>query len=464
MSSSSSASEVRTRFAPSPTGRLHAGGARIALLNFLLARAAGGAFLLRWEDTDARRADARFEAAIRRDLAWLGISWDAETRQSEARAHHERALHALAARGLAYRCFCPEEALARERARARAAGRPPRYSGCCRGLAPEEAARRARGAPCVWRLAARAETGEIVVRDLLRGEVRFARRDLDDPVLVRADGGFTFLLPNAVDDAREGVTHVVRGDDHLTNAAYQVLMLEALGLPVPRHAHVGLLVDAKGRKLSKRSGDADIGALREAGWEPEAVAVLLARLGHPNLPDDALDLDALARAFRPERLSTAPARWDPAQLAALNVRVLRALPPEALAARIRPWLPPAARARARAIADLVRENLARAADVRKYPRIWDETAPASEDARGVLCENPWVFEHLPENGEDFQAYRKRLERATGRRGRALMPALRAAMLGRTDGPPLAALFAFWGAEGARARMIASKKELAACPG
>ncbi len=439
------------------------GGARIALLNFLLARAEGGAFLLRWEDTDPRRSRPEYEAAIRRDLAWLGISWDEETRQSAARARHEEALRKLAAKGLAYRCFCTEEELARARARMKAQGRAPRYSGRCRRLAPEEAARRAAHEPFVWRLAARSKEGEIVVEDLLRGAVRFARRDLDDPVLVRTDGSFTFLLPNAVDDAHEGITHAIRGDDHLTNAAYQTLILQALDMPAPRYAHVGLLVDEQGRKLSKRTGDVRLEDLRRAGWEPEAVALLLVRLGHPNLPEDALDLDAAARAFDPARLSTAPARWDPAQLAPLNARVLHALSLPELARRIRAWLPSEAQPQAEAIAEILRENLQKAEDVQKYARIWNETASITPDAREVLCENTWIFEHLPEENEDFDTYKKRLQQAVGKRGRALLLPLRAALLGRLDGPPLAVLFAFWGAKGARARMLAAQKELAACP-
>ncbi|RMH59588.1 MAG: glutamate--tRNA ligase, partial [Zetaproteobacteria bacterium] len=219
-----------TRFAPSPTGYLHLGNLRTALLNWLFARKHGGRFLLRFEDTDAERCEKRFVEAIVEDLRWLGLNWDGEALfQSAHAAQHERALAALAERGLAYRCFCTEQQLALDRKLARARGLPPRYAGRCRRLAADVAAGRAEREAFVWRLRVHGEEGSVIVPDLLRGEVRFARRDLDDPVVKRSDGSFTFLLPNAIDDALDGITHVLRGDDHLTNSAYQVWLLEALG-------------------------------------------------------------------------------------------------------------------------------------------------------------------------------------------------------------------------------------------
>ncbi|MDQ7011982.1 MAG: glutamate--tRNA ligase, partial [Mariprofundaceae bacterium] len=267
-------SGVVTRFAPSPTGMLHLGNVRTALLNWLYARKHGGSFRLRFEDTDRDRSEATFIQAIQDDLSWLGLCWDGDVLFQSAHAgKHAAALEQLAGDGLAYRCFCTEKQLMLDRKLATSRGLPPRYAGRCRALSAAEAKRRAEEEPFVWRLAIQQQEGDeaVVVRDVLRGDVRFFRRDLDDPVIVRSDGTFTFLLPNAVDDAADGITHVLRGDDHLTNSAYQVWLLEQLGYMPPVYLHHGLLLGEDGAKLSKRSGSHSIAELRGKGLLPTAL-------------------------------------------------------------------------------------------------------------------------------------------------------------------------------------------------
>ncbi|HTQ35749.1 MAG TPA: tRNA glutamyl-Q(34) synthetase GluQRS, partial [Steroidobacteraceae bacterium] len=244
-----------TRFAPSPTGELHLGNARTALFNALLAAHGGGRFLLRIEDTDAARSRPEHAAQLMHDLAWLGLSWAGEPlHQSTRSVIYEAQLEKLTAAGLTYPCFCTPAELAVARAAQLAAGRPPRYSGRCRALAPPEArARLAAGAPATLRFKV-PEQGEVAFEDLVYGPKRFACADLGDFVLRRADGSAAFFFSNAVDDALSGVTQLLRGDDHFSNTPRQLLILRALELPAPRYGHVALLTGADGAPLSKRNG------------------------------------------------------------------------------------------------------------------------------------------------------------------------------------------------------------------
>ncbi len=448
-----------TRFAPSPTGLLHLGGVRTALLNWLYARKYGGRFLLRFEDTDKTRSSVDFADAIMQDLRWLGLGWDGDPgSQSGHGKRYSTALAKLAERGLAYRCFCTAERLSLDRSLAAARGRPPRYGGHCRGLSGTESWRRAENEPFVWRLALRAASGEILVRDLLRGVVRFPRVDLDDVVIVRSDGSFTFLLPNAVDDAMDGITHVLRGDDHLTNTACQVWLLEALGHVPPAYLHHGLLLDKDGAKLSKRSGGHDVRSLRAAGLLPEALIQSMARLGHPNLPDSVLDLTALAAAFEPERLSTAAVRWADDDMWRWHARLLHEMPASRLAAFIAPLFPAADRARLEAFAGLVRANLRKVEDANAYARLLDVHAGLSAEADAVIREAGADFFTTAlvawqrEGNGDWRNWSGRLKAESARRGRALFLPLRAALTGAMHGPEMARVVAFLGQSGVRQRL------------
>ena len=313
-----------TRFAPSPTGELHPGNVRTALFNWLLARAGGGRFLLRIEDTDRERSEARFARQLIEDLHWLGLEWDegperegaaGPCRQSEREALYRPLFERLEAADLAYPCFCTPEELARVRSAQMAAGRPPRYPGTCARLGPEARARRlAEGHRPTLRF--RVPAGrEIRFEDLVRGPQAVACDDIGDFVIRRADGSAAFFFSNAVDDALMGVTHVLRGEDHLANTPRQLLLLEALGLRAPAYGHLPLILGEDGAPLSKRNGSETIRALRETGYLPGAILNHLARLGHA-LADDPgyLSLEGLAARFDLERLGRAPARHDPRQL------------------------------------------------------------------------------------------------------------------------------------------------------
>ncbi|MDQ6965317.1 MAG: glutamate--tRNA ligase, partial [Mariprofundaceae bacterium] len=350
---------IITRFAPSPTGLLHLGNVRTALLNWLYARHHGGQFLLRFEDTDADRSQDEFIEATRRDMGWLGLDWHGEAKfQTAHAAQHREALEKLADQGLAYRCFCSEHQLSLDRKLAASRGLPPRYTGRCRALSAGESAARAVHEAHVWRLAAHVKEGSVTVKDALRGDVSFACVDLDDPVVARSNGSFTFLLPNAVDDAIDGITHVLRGDDHLTNSAYQVWLLHKLGYQPPVYLHHGLLLGPDGGKLSKRSGSHSVAEMRDAGLLPEALLQTMARLGHPNMPDEA-DMHELIAGFSAEHLSTSAVRWQDDALWRWQTRLLHGLPVEDLLALITPLLADADAA----FAALVQGNMQKIEDV-----------------------------------------------------------------------------------------------------
>jgi glutamyl-tRNA synthetase len=299
--------DLVTRFAPSPTGALHPGNARTALFSFLFARAGNGRFLLRIEDTDQARGSAGHAAAQMADLDWLGIAWDAGPdrddgrgpyRQSERGAIYREHYHCLEQLGHAYPCFCTATELDVARKTQLASGRPPRYPGTCRSLdATARAARLASGRRPALRFRV-PESGSIAFDDLVRGPQSIETAGLGDFLIRRADGGTVFFFCNAVDDALMGVTHVLRGDDHLSNTPRQLLLLQALALPRPIYGHLPLLLDPDGLPQSKRRNSVTIAQLREEGFLPEAVSNYLLRLGHHGAPDRWIDRDGLTAVFR----------------------------------------------------------------------------------------------------------------------------------------------------------------------
>ena len=314
---------LKTRFAPSPTGRLHLGNIRTAFFSWLLARRHGGVFLLRLEDTDVMRGHEKYAAALQEDLRWMELAWDegpgvggarGPYAQSERGAIYKDYFVRLERDGLAYPCFCTEHELVIERKTAIAAHRPPRYSGKCRALSPDEArARFSRGEPATLRFRVPAAR-KVGFDDKVRGPQLFDSADIGDFVIRRSDGTPAFFFCNAIDDALMGVTLVVRGEDHLSNTPRQMLLLEALGLPTPEYAHIALVVDADGAPLSKRTGSQSVEELRAAGFLPAALHNYLARLGHTYEDNAFLSLETLAAGFAAERLHRAPARYDAAQL------------------------------------------------------------------------------------------------------------------------------------------------------
>jgi len=334
-------SEMITRFAPSPTGFLHIGGARTALFNWLLARQQGGKMLLRIEDTDRERSTDAAIAAIIDGMQWLGLTWDGDTIYQFARAdRHREVAEAMLAKGAAYKCYASAQELEAMRDLARKEGRPPRYDGRWRELggAPAEAQAIAEGRKPVVRLKAPRE-GETIIQDKVQGEVRFPNKDLDDLILLRSDGTPTYMLAVVVDDHDMGVTQIVRGDDHLTNAARQTHIYQAMDWDAPAFAHIPLIHGPDGAKLSKRHGALGVDAYRAMGYLPEALRNYLARLGWSQGDREFFATPDLIEAFSLDQVHRSPARFDYAKLENMNGHYMRATPDEALLAILLDTLP-----------------------------------------------------------------------------------------------------------------------------
>lgn len=321
------AKSVVTRFAPSPTGYLHIGSARTALFCWAFARHHQGKMLLRIEDTDRERSTEAAVQAIFDGLRWLGLDWDDEpVRQASRAQRHADVAHQLLQRGQAYHCYCSPEELAQMREEARAAGRPPRYDGRWRDRDPSEAPP---GVAPVIRIKAPRD-GEIVVRDHVQGDVVFKTENLDDFIILRSDGTPTYMLAVVVDDFDMGVTHIIRGDDHLTNAARQIVIYDGMGWPVPEMAHIPLIHGPDGAKLSKRHGALGVGAYRQMGYLPEAMINYLARLGWSHGDDEIFSVEQLIEWFRLEDLNKGAARFDFVKLESVNGHYIRSAEPERL--------------------------------------------------------------------------------------------------------------------------------------
>jgi nondiscriminating glutamyl-tRNA synthetase len=458
-----------TRFAPSPTGELHLGNARTALFNFLLARHGGGRFLLRIEDTDSERSLESHTAAVLEDLRWLGTAWDAGPdredergpyRQSERGALYARHFETLEASSAAYPCFCtPLELEASRRARL-ASGQPPRYAGTCRDLGePERERRRSEGRPATLRF--RVPPGRRVeFIDLVHGPQSFLSDDIGDFVIRRADGSAAFFFGNAIDDASMGVTHVLRGEDHLTNTPRQLLLLEALSLPAPRYGHVSLILGSDGAPLSKRHGAASVRELRERGYRPEALVNHLFRLGHSSSEHGLLTLESMARAFDPAHLGRSAAHFDARQLDVWQKEAVHALSGE----EARRWLASVLPGRldesaARAFIAAVLPNVVLPEDARAWAEIVFGAPPALEpEAEALVREAGSDYfaaaarAAAAEGGRDLAAIAGAVRAATGRKGAALYMPLRAALTGRRHGPELAPLLQAMPAGQARARL------------
>jgi nondiscriminating glutamyl-tRNA synthetase len=450
---------IRTRFAPSPTGYLHLGNARTALFNFLLA-AGGGAFVLRSEDTDAERSDDALLAAVCEDLHWLGLEWQegpdrggayGPYRQSERAEIYADYFLRLEAAERAYPCFCTPAELAIARRVQQAAGQPPRYAGTCRGLDAEARADRlARGDTATLRFAVDGAR-EVDFNDIVHGPRHFAASDLGDFVIRRADGSAAFLFSNALDDALMAITHVLRGEDHLSNTPRQLLVLEALGFPPPRYGHLPLVLGEDGTPLSKRTGSASVRAVRAEGVLSEALCNHLARLGHAMASGVLMSVAELAAAFDVERLGRAPARHDPAQLGHWQREAVH----RATAERLWRWMdnadldalvPVAQRI---AFVKTVQPNLDVPSDgVAWAQRLYAEPAPYSDDARAAIKDAGAEFfaaalAALP-GVSSFKELAAALASATARKGRALYQPLRAALTAATDGPELAQVYLLLG--------------------
>jgi glutamyl-tRNA synthetase len=436
-----------TRFAPSPTGTLHVGNIRTALHNWLLAKKSGGRFLLRIDDTDVARSREEHVAAIRADLAWLGLDPEREERQSARFAIYAAAFEKLVAAGRLYRCYETAQELELKRKVLLGRGLPPIYDRSALKLTEaDHATKAAAGEAPHWRFLLDHDT-PIEWLDGIRGPQHFDPRQMSDPVVRRADGSWLYMLPSVIDDIEMGVTDVLRGEDHVSNTATQVQMFTALGAAVPRFAHEALLTGAEG-KLSKRLGSLGVIELRESGIEPEALIALLARLGTSDPVNPSLDVEALAASFDLGRFGRAPARFDDAELARVNAAVIHRLPFAQVAERLPEGMGEVAW-------EAIRPNLNAVAEAADWWRVvMGPVAPPGFDAetRAFLDEAAAVAAALEWAGDPWGALTSALKDATGRKGKALFLPLRQALTGMDHGPDMKAMLPLIGKDEALRRL------------
>jgi glutamyl-tRNA synthetase len=434
---------VITRFAPSPTGRLHVGNIRTALHNALWARKHGGRFLLRIDDTDAERSREEHVEAIRADLEWLGLNPDGEVRQSERFDLYEREFERLRDAGRVYACYETPEELDLRRKVLLGRGLPPIYERPERDNAPVE------GRAPHWRFRLDHEQ-PIAWTDRVRGEQKFDPHLLSDPVVRRADGSWLYLLPSVIDDIDMGITDVLRGEDHVSNSAVQLQMFSALGAVPPAMAHSALLVAAEG-KLSKRLGAIGVEEVRAAGLEPLALLGVLARLGTSQPVEAAPDLATLAAGFDFAHFGRAPAHFDLHDVELLNARLLHAMPFEAVRGRVpegmeeADWL-------------LIRGNLAHVAEAGEWLDVLhgDVAVPAlAEDERQVLAAAADAARSIDWSAAPWPQLLEGIKAATGAKGKALFLPLRRVLTGRESGPEMAPLIERLGRERVIARLAAA---------
>lgn len=425
--------EIKVRFAPSPTGFMHIGNTRTALFNWLLAKKLGGKFMLRIDDTDKLRSKDEYERAIRDALTWLGLTWSEEARQSARFDRYNAVVEKLKAEGRIYACWETAEELEFMRKRLLNKGLPPIYDRKSLHLTAQEiAAYKAEGRKPHYRF--KLLDGEITWNDLVRGEVKYEARNLSDPIVIREDGSFLYHLPSVIDDVDFGITHIVRGEDHVTNTASQVQMFEALGGKVPAFAHLPLLTGKEG-KLSKRLGSLGVRELREEGVEAMAISSFLAKLGTSEAIEPFYDLNALALSLDLHKIGRAQPKFDEEELKLFNTRFVRTAPYEYVKERVNVdkmfW-------------NAVRGNLNIVGDIGVWEEICrQELEPVIEDkeltdaAAELLPPEPW-------NEETWNAWTNEIKSKTGKKGKDLFHPVRKALTARENGPELKILLPLMG--------------------
>ena len=424
---------VKVRFAPSPTGRLHVGNVRTALVNWLFAKGQGGAFVLRIDDTDLERSTKEFETGIETDLQWLGLTWDERYNQSQRFDRYEEAAARLKASGRLYPCYETSDELDRRRKVQLSRGLPPIYDRAALSLTDDDKAKlEAEGRRPHWRF--RLEGKRVAWEDLARGHAEVDTASMSDPVLIREDGLFLYTLPSVVDDIDMKITHVIRGEDHVTNTGAQIEIFEALGADAPGFAHMPLLVGADGAALSKRLGSLSIADMRDQGYEPIAITSHLGRIGTSDPLEVAESVEALGQSFAFSKMGRSPARYDTADLDRLNAQALHGIAYDDARARLAAmdcdlgqgfW-------------DAVRPNLGKFADVKDFARLVNgPVTPVIADPAFAAA----ALALLPASigADSWSAWTGAVKERTGARGKALFMPLRQAVTGMEHGPDMAAL-------------------------
>ncbi len=424
-----------TRFAPSPTGYLHIGNLRAALFNFLIARKAGGTFILRIDDTDAERSKPEYEEAIKEDLRWLGLTWDRLERQSTRIGRYEAAADELRAAGRLYECFETPTELDLKRKKQLNMGRPPVYDRSALALSEAEKARlRAERGPGHWRF--RLDHERIEWEDGILGPLSIDAASVSDPVLIRGDGQFLYTLASVCDDIDHAISDVVRGSDHVTNTATQIQIIRALGGEPPAFAHHSLLTGPQGEALSKRLGALSLRDLRARGIEPMALLSLMARLGSSDPVELRTSIDALVEGFDISRFGAAPTRFDEADLLPLTARYLQGLPHAAVADRVAALGVPGELAERFWL--VVRDNITTLNDMGAWWALFRDGATplVDEKDRAFVAAALDMLGEPPYDDSTWRTWTAAVSERTGRKGRALFMPLRKAVTGRERGPEM----------------------------
>ena len=436
------------RFAPSPTGLLHVGNLRGALINWLYARAHGGRFVLRMDDTDPDRSSAAYADAIEEDLRWLGLDWDQLVRQSERAGDHQAAIDKLREAGRLYACYETPEDLTTKRRLQLASGKPPVYDRTGLGLTDDQkAAFESEGRRPHWRFLLDRE--EVLWDDLVRGPVHLDAGSLSDPVVIRSDGTPLYMLPSVVDDMDLKVTHVIRGEDHVANTAEQVQIFKALGGTVPVFGHFALLADAEGDGLSKRLGSLSLKDLRDEDYEPMALLSLVARLGTSDAIEPVPELDELVRTFDISHFSRSTAKFDPRELLRLNGKLLHQTPFWQVADRLADL---GLKDVDQVFWDAVRPNLELLGDARGLWKVIHGPVTPVRDDPGFVERSADLLPDTPWDGSTWKCWTDDVKAVTGAKGKDLFRPLRLALTGTDHGPEMKNLLPLIGPERAQARL------------
>jgi glutamyl-tRNA synthetase len=437
------------RFAPSPTGKLHVGNVRTALVNWLYATKEGGEFILRIDDTDTGRSTKAYEEGIKRDLSWLGMNWSSTFNQSDRFAIYDDAAANLREAGLLYACYETGEELDRQRKILRAQGKPPVYDRSGLSLTPEDKAKfEAEGRTVHWRFKLSGNTASW--DDMVRGAQSVDTSSLSDPVLIRGDGSYLYTLPSVVDDIDAKITHIIRGEDHVTNSGAQIEIFEALGGAVPNFAHTPLLVGRDGKGLSKRLGSLSMDQLRAQGIEPLAICSLLGKIGTSDPVEARQAMAQLVDEFAFSKIGRAPARFDEAELDLVNARLLHETP----YAQVKDRLDALGVAGGKEFWLLVRANLNKLGDAAGWSTVIYAPMPgqiAGEDAEFCKQAADLLADNI--NETTWSEWTSALKESTGRKGKTLFLPLRMALTGRQRGPSMDQILPLLGAERAKGRLM-----------